>query len=251
MKKILAIIMSLVVLATFTFFAVGSGDKDSEESTTELTTENKTEADVTTTEPETELPTLTDEQIKSFEKLMNESLFSNTNYNEKSTGIDYIVNTYICASFWSTPDRTMFDHYFPDDYKEKYSETGGPYSNITYEFDADKVLFILNDVFGYNATKELRSERFYFSGDKFYYTIRPMFTDFSTVEFSVDSYEPVADGYFKLNLNYVVYEYGTGDVTKGEEGYYIVKPLKHEKYGNYWKFKEIGKDDKVYIVFED
>ena len=243
MKKILAVFMALVIFASFAFFAVGSGKKDKKPD--DLVIEESTTDDVY----EPELTELTEEHLQSFEELLNGMPFSldgfENYYNKKNT----IINSFICSAFWAMPDGTMYDYYFPDQYKKlKLVPTeDGAGTLIEYEFDADKVLFILNDVFGLGVTESYSNGDFVFMNGNFYYTaaLYGKGGDGET-KYEVDSYERVEDGYFKIKTTYIYTDYyDNNSVTKGESWYYIAKPSKHEVYGDYWKIKEFGFEDEI------
>lgn len=199
-----------------------------------------------TTKPETtepEITELTDAHLKSFEKMMNEMFFSLDGFEDYNNKIDTIINNFICSAFWAFPDGTMFDYYFPGDYKEVGTEPTFDESGVIvdYEFDAKKVLFILNDVFGLDVTNKYTRKDFYFQGDKFYYTAYSYGKGPELAEHKVVGYETMSDGYFKIRTQYVFIDYRDNNKTTTSNGWYFVtKPAKHNEYGDYWKIKEFG-----------
>ncbi len=243
-KKNTLLLVAVAVVVSIVIFSIINGiatSSDIDKDTDGISNSSKQE-EIKTTEPETYVTSLTEEQLKSFEKLLNGMPRSLDAMEDHFNRTDAVVGTFICSSFWNQPKETMFDYYFSNDYKIIQNDNEG-YS-VTYEFDAEKVLFILNDVFELDVTKELSRAKYYFKENKFYYSTEVYGMGYETITYSVDSYEYTTDGYFKIKTNYKHTDYD-GNVNKGDDRYYIVKPDKHQEYGDYWKFREIGFEDNV------
>ena len=187
---------------------------------------------------------LTDEQIASFKNLLSGMSSSLLGIYEGQNKIDTVLNSFVYSSLWGQASGTMYDYYFPGEYKDTVSDTmRQDYGyDISCEFNADKTLFILNDVFGLGVTKDYSDANCHFEGDTFYYTMvmYPKGAEGSIVD-EFASYESVSDGYFLIKTNQIVTDFD-GFVETYPGWYFVAKPCHHDEYGDYWAIREYGFD---------
>ncbi len=193
---------------------------------------------------------LTEEQLESFNDLLNAE-FDIWGYKvEGSTINEYYINNYIYNRFFASEEYTMYDHYFPGEIQKGYSDPlnkfGETYAQNMgcYIYDADKVLFILNDIFGLGVTTDEATDYYYFKDDKFYYaeaqdSVGTLLYD----EYEITSCQMQSDGYYLINVTHYSRWGGVGTVEGIDEMEFVVKPCAHAQYGDYWEIKDMKSKD--------
>ncbi len=183
---------------------------------------------------------LTEAQIKSFEKFLSDS-YEELFYIQKYTSDVYSLTN--CHFF----GFSVYRHYFDTEPKRVTNETN---RYFYMEYDAQEILFILNDVYGLNISESSSDDvKYYFDSGKYYCISATGGENQEPVNLHnlvIDSQSKLDDGYFKIEFTYTTSYDTVINSQSTDKGYFVVKPATHEKYGDYWKIKDFN----MFVDFE-
>ena len=189
---------------------------------------------------------LSKEQLESFDELINADFDIWGNKVEGSTINEYYINNYIYNGFYADEKSTMYNYYFPNQIQMGFSDPLNKFNDTysqnghCYIYDADKVLFILNDVFGLNVTTTEATDYYYFYNDKFYYCSNSSGAgNLYYTEREITANEKQSDDYYLITITQYSKDFDTNTIVETQEMEIVAKPSTHSQYGDYWAIKSM------------